>query len=939
MATVAGELAAANMEASKEVRSETTAIEAPAVIAGANNHEPSAASSVSPPTTKAVLKVTPPAVEEIIKSSSPPTNNDNIPLPLPERLRLGHHTNHVASPAVSSTVSPGGAAVSPNALLPSPALTTHRQAKVSPEDLQQYLTDGTRMVKYPNKSSSKPEERLIKVDLAHLQITWESRKKKSTASRVDFHSIREIRIGQNTKAFELHGKKPEVEERAFSIIYVSGGKYGTLNLVAPTKEDCFLWVSGLHMLIADVDDPSHPYTAVAVWLMRLHCLSSGFGSLTLFSYLVRGHTWLRTLWKEMDTKGSDRLDLDEVTALLKRLNIRLSKSEVKSAFKNQDISKHGTVSFDAFERFYRVLRFRPEIGELFSSLARTNPSVLTYEEFKDFLLNIQKNNWTEQQCRDYYDKYTPSPVLSSNEYLHLGGTLSSLPLMDIDHFSAFLISANNAIFRKAHTEVCQDMTMPLNCYYINTSHNTYLLGDQFAGESSVEGYIRALQKGCRCVELDCWDGPNGQPIIYHGRTLTGRILFRDAIEAIAKYAFVASSYPLILSLETHCCLEQQTTMAKVLREILGEMLVVRPIPEAAEKGTLPSPSDLMNKVLVKGKILAANMEEGIEYETEDEDGGAIGIAEGAQGAGYYSHSEATPAFPPPTPQPTKTGSFGTISTSSITSASTTASTTVSNATSATANLTASPQTSTTESEDTVVPRANRTGSTSSVTTLATISSASAGNLQAGGPVSPTNTIPRNAPLSIDTAPAASSSANVNMSGAASSPNGYGDGLGIVTNTGSPQTGPPGSILAPTAMVQAMASAKETTSTATSSHVSPITNNTSDAPASTPAVAGTVSMVSAGVVTTVGASQTAAFLSNQPLPPGGAPIPSAIIPIPSALAKKRASHEDLLTAPARRKTSSPKQMKKIVTARLLSEMIVYCKGRPLVSFAHARGMQE
>ncbi|XP_072713554.1 1-phosphatidylinositol 4,5-bisphosphate phosphodiesterase beta-4 isoform X2 [Mycteria americana] len=137
-------------------------------------------------------------------------------------------------------------------------------------------------------------------------------------------------------------------------------------------------------------------------------------------------------------------------------------------------------------------------------------------------------------------------------------------------------------------------------------------GRQFGGKSSVEMYRQVLLAGCRCVELDCWDGKgeDQEPIITHGKAMCTDILFKDVIQAIKETAFVTSEYPVILSFENHCSKYQQYKMSKYCEDLFGDLLLKQPLEtHPLDPGkALPSPNDLKRKILIKNKRLKPEVE-------------------------------------------------------------------------------------------------------------------------------------------------------------------------------------------------------------------------------------------------------------------------------------------------------------------------------------------
>ena len=152
-----------------------------------------------------------------------------------------------------------------------------------------------------------------------------------------------------------------------------------------------------------------------------------------------------------------------------------------------------------------------------------------------------------------------------------GGGGGSLTFVE---FVKLLLSpANRALDPAALVPEEGHADAPLSHFWIATSHNSYVVGNQLTGYADEAMYRRQLLQGCRSLEIDCWNGARGEPVVTHGNTLVNKISFALVAKAVSETAFVTSQAPVLLSLEMHCGEKQQARIAELLKKELGALLV------------------------------------------------------------------------------------------------------------------------------------------------------------------------------------------------------------------------------------------------------------------------------------------------------------------------------------------------------------------------------
>ncbi|KAF8000251.1 hypothetical protein HF325_005180 [Metschnikowia pulcherrima] len=422
-----------------------------------------------------------------------------------------------------------------------------------------FVTQGLLLLKVSHKSKKKIR---FWVDSANFKFVYKQTTKNTPHSFYvdDIRSITPRALASHYR--EELGISKEFEKRWLSIAYFDHRKNKTknLHLIADTSHDAkrLLYTVGKFKKIKD--------QLANDFLVDLKDLDEVKRS------ILSGKA-------ASNSKNQKQvLTFADVLKYCKRLSINVNPERIQGLFSSVSLSKD-KIDFEDFKRFVMLLTRRTDIGQVWKKMAGNSPYI-SVNEFLDFMNKTQKEMLDADTIAKIFKKYALEHGMAE------------------DQFGAFLKSRHCAPSREVFT-ASDYYTHPLNEYFILSSHNTYLTGRQVAGDSSVEGYVKALQRGCRCLEIDVWNNPEGgEPIVNHGRTFTNGISLSNVFTTIKKFAFHTTHFPLILSLEVHCSTKGQILMAQILKDVFGAALVVEPINS---ENRLPSPNDLKNRVLLKVK--------------------------------------------------------------------------------------------------------------------------------------------------------------------------------------------------------------------------------------------------------------------------------------------------------------------------------------------------
>ena len=190
----------------------------------------------------------------------------------------------------------------------------------------------------------------------------------------------------------------------------------------------------------------------------------------------------------------------------KKVTEALKTAGLKSTDRKNDQLNKDKFTFEAFYKFYKeMLLDRPELNKVFDDIkAGSRRNYITLDQMVDFLNKYQRDPRLNEILFPHHNKDGTKKLIQAYEGDKSKQKIGQLTL---EGFTNFLMSADNLPTNVLNLPVYQSMDQPLSHYFVNSSHNTYLTGDQFSGKSSVEIYRQCLLSGNLSSSFDVLSYP------------------------------------------------------------------------------------------------------------------------------------------------------------------------------------------------------------------------------------------------------------------------------------------------------------------------------------------------------------------------------------------------------------------------------------------------
>lgn len=153
--------------------------------------------------------------------------------------------------------------------------------------------------------------------------------------------IRKFDPGQNSYNFQ---KRPSKQDAAYSVsiqymqyekddVDMMYGKDMTLDLVFESAEEMKLIIAGIQYIIEDLKDEENRTD-------------------------LKEEDLMRKCWEEADEDGNNKLDIDEISALMVKLNCNIEKYHLRKTFDFFDADNSGKLDYGEFRNMMAELNHK-----------------------------------------------------------------------------------------------------------------------------------------------------------------------------------------------------------------------------------------------------------------------------------------------------------------------------------------------------------------------------------------------------------------------------------------------------------------------------------------------------------------------------------------------------------------------------------------------------